>query len=305
MEKLFNKIKKVFREVKQEKSFKPVFRRLFTRINSFLWKTFSFQSLKIAAKEQQLVPVISQIEKVVSDYKDQYSHAKIEGEFWNYKVRVHHAFQFQLTNQLIEKLLSNSGKKEITIVDIGDSSGNHLKYFKELCNKCTVRSVSVNLDPVAVNKIQGRGFEAILAKAEDIEKYDIHPDIFISFQTLEHLNSPITFLKSIADKSSCNYFVITVPYRSISRVGLFHIRNNLEENVSAERTHVFELCPEDWKLIFQHSGWKVIEEKIYLQYPLKHPLRLLKNVWANLDHEGFLGVVLEKDSTWSKRYLDW
>ncbi len=186
----------------------------------------------------------------------------------------------------------------------GDSSGTHVKYFQEIYLNHNIRSISVNLDPVAVGKIQDKGLGAIHAKAEELEKHDIHPDIIVFFQTLEHLNSPITFLKSIADTSSCKYFVITVPYLAVSRVGLFHIRNHIEENVYAERIHILELCPEDWELICMHAGWRVVEDKTYLQYPRMNPLRLTKSGWANYDHEGSYGMILEKDSTWSKRYLD-
>ena len=68
----------------------------------------------------------------------------------------------------------------------------------------------------------------------------MNPDLFMSFQMLEHLNSPIEFLKSLSKNSKCNYFLITVPFLAKSRVGLEHIRGKLSENVRAENIHVFE-----------------------------------------------------------------
>ena len=165
--------------------------------------------------------------------------------------------------------------------------------------------MSVNLDPEAIKKIKKKGLEAIHARAEDLKKYNVEPDLFLSFQTVEHLNSPVTFLKSITQNTSCNYFLITVPFLSESRVGLEHIRNNIKDSVHAENIHIFELCPEDWKLIFRHTGWQILKENIYRQYPKKHPLRLLKKSWAKYDFEGFYGVILKKDLSWTERYIDW
>ncbi len=299
-EKIFNRIELLLDEIRDKKSLSPILNEICLRV----WIILRFYSLRSAAKEQKLVPIMLQLEGIVPDYSGQYSYSQIEGEFWNYKVRAHHAFQVSLVNKVIDRF-DVEKNKSLTIVDIGDSSGTHIKYFNELYLSHNIRSISVNLDPVAIEKIRNKGFEAIHARAEELEKHDIHPDIIVSFQMLEHLNSPVTFLESIAENSSCKYFVITVPYRKISRVGLFHIRNHLEENVCAENTHVFELCPEDWRLICMHAGWRVVEDKTFLQYPRMNPLRFTRNCWKNFDHEGFYGMILEKDSNWSKRYLDW
>lgn len=301
IKRLFRRCQLVIEEAFSQKSIKPIF----SFFHRHIWHSLRFRSLKYAAKEQGLTRLISQLEKIVPQLREQFSHNQIEGDFWNFKVRAHHAFQVRLTNKAIMGLCGNRNPEENTIVDIGDSSGTHINYFKTLNKGRNIRSLSVNIDPIAVRKIKKKGLEAIHARAEELHKYNIHPDIFVSFQTLEHLNSPIIFLKSLADDSSCKYFVITIPYRRVSRVGLFHIRNNINENVHAERVHIFELNPDDWKLIFQHAGWKVAYEETYLQYPTKNLLRLLKNSWARFDHEGFYGVILERDSTWSSRYLDW
>ena len=168
-----------------------------------------------------------------------------------------------------------------------------------------LKLVSVNLDTNAIKKIKEKGLEAIHSKAEELSKYNINPDLFMSYQTVEHLNSPITFLKSISQNSNCEYFLLTVPYILNSRIGLEHIREKSENKVHAENIHIFELCPKDWKLLFKHSGWEVVKEKIYYQYPRMHPLRILKNTWAKYDFEGFYGVLLKKNHYWTDKYLDW
>ncbi len=75
--------------------------------------------------------------------------------------------------------------------------------------------------------------------------------------------------------------------------------------MSAENTHIFELSPEDLQLLFKFAGWSVVFERIYLQYPKKHWLRITKRYWMMFDFEGFYGVILKRDSTWSKLYTGW
>jgi hypothetical protein len=88
-------------------------------------------------------------------------------------------------------------------------------------------------------------------------------------------------------------------------VGLYHIRFLREEEIFAENTHYFELCPSDWKLIFQHAGWIVAFDQIYYQYPQIGLFRLLKSTWKKNDFEGFYGAILVRNDRWSKCYRDW
>ena len=101
--------------------------------------------------------------------------------------------------------------------------------------------------------------------------------------------------------------LITVPYLKKSRVGLYYIRANSVKPIFAEEEHIFELSPEDWSLLFKHAGWKVVYSKIYYQYPRKIPIlkSILAALWRSTDHEGFWGVVLEKDTAASDLYQDW
>jgi len=101
--------------------------------------------------------------------------------------------------------------------------------------------------------------------------------------------------------------VITVPYRRKSRVGLNYLRNEVKKKVYAENVHIFELCPEDWTKLMLHSGWRVINNEICYQYPRKLPLlrKIFALYWEKIDYEGFWGVILEKDLTYTELYQDW
>ncbi|MBA7592050.1 hypothetical protein ES708_34223 [subsurface metagenome] len=116
--------------------------------------------------------------------------------------------------------------------------------------------------------------------------------------------NPAEFLYKIS-KTNCKFFVITVPYLAKSRVGFHHIRNLQQCNVTPEDVHIFELSPSDWRLLFMHSGWSVVYDRVYLQYPRKGFWRFMKWGWRQYDFEGFYGVILKKDSNWSKLYTGW
>lgn len=258
------------------------------------------KSLEAAAREQQLDELAKKLQALVPDLTDQYTSFKVKGRYLNTKVRNMHAFQISLIDEIINEFQGP------IIVDIGDSSGTHLQYIAGLYSQNkNIKCLSVNLDPKAVDRIQKKGFEAIHTRAEDLHKRKIFANIFVCFEILEHLVDPCRFLYDLSSKTDATYFIVTVPYLKNSRVGLHHIRAGREDYVNAENTHILELSTEDWKLLAIHAGWTVVEDRIYLQYPKKSIWRLAKLIWKKYDFEGFYGLILKKDSTWSSRYADW
>jgi hypothetical protein len=75
----------------------------------------------------------------------------MEGSYLKTKVRAQHALQLSLAQKAIE--IVDKKASEATIVDIGDLSGTHLTYLHGLYGD--INALSVNLDPVAVQKIKG------------------------------------------------------------------------------------------------------------------------------------------------------
>ncbi|MHB9073518.1 MAG: methyltransferase domain-containing protein [Desulfobaccales bacterium] len=263
-------------------------------------------SIRSAAREQHLDRLSKRLAEIVPDLTSQYTTFSIDTDFLQAKVRTLHAFQIDLVIKAINYI---PPKESLYLVDIGDSSGTHLLYLNAILKNevrfasDNLKCLSVNLDPIAVEKISSRGIEARLCRAEDLyENYKIKADLILSFEMLEHLSDPISFLSILSEKSVSEYFVLTVPYLSQSRVGLHHIRHGQNRVVYPENTHIFELSPDDWKLIFQHAGWKVVEEAIYRQYPFWSLWVLMKPIWKKLDFEGFYGVILKRDRTWAELY---
>ena len=271
------------------------------------WRSFcqfiAIKSIEQAVHEQGFSQLVYQLGEIVPDILHQYGTFKVDTLYLTKKVRGLHAFQISLVQEAIN-ILKRSAKDDLTIADIGDSAGTHIQYIKALFNQ-NIRSISINLDPEAVNKIRKKGFEAICARAEEVgEEYSINADVFLCFEMLEHLMNPAEFLYKIS-KTNCKFFVITVPYLAKSRVGFHHIRNLQQCNVTPEDVHIFELSPPDWRLLFMHSGWSVVYDRVYLQYPRKGFWRFMKWGWRQYDFEGFYGVILKKDSNWSKLYTGW
>ena len=273
-------------------------------INRLLGEWIPVKSILAAIREQKLLPVYHQLAGIVPDIMHQYTSFDVNSEYLRTKVRAEHSFQMALANEAIQ-LVGSQVKDAITIVDIGDSAGTHIQYIKGLNVDRKIRSISIDMDSESVKRIKEKGLEAICARAEDLTSLSIETDIFLSFEMVEHLMDPCGFLHSLS-QINCKVFVITVPYLACSRVGLHHLRANQKHNVNPGNTHVFELSPEDWRLIFKHSGWSIVTDKIYLQYPRRSPFSfLLKSYWRRNDFEGFYGAILEPDKSWSSLYNGW
>ena len=284
-------------------NFRNIIKRLFPGLVR-LYGLVPFYSIYTAIREQRLLMLKNILEKIVPDITHQYSSFDIDNDYLRTSIRAQHAFQMSLVNEALSSPLF-SLKEPLTIVDIGDSAGSHIQYIKELYKNRNIRSMSVNVDSEAVKRIRKIGLEAIQARAEDLASLSVKADIFLSFELLEHLMNPFEFLNKISN-TPCKFLIITVPYLANSRVGLHHIRNNQKHNVNQENTHILELSPEDWRLIFKHSGWTIITEKIYYQYPKKSIFSFwLKRYWRRYDFEGFYGAILKPDKTWRELYNGW
>ncbi|MHC9543664.1 MAG: hypothetical protein AB9903_29480 [Vulcanimicrobiota bacterium] len=278
------------------------------RINHHdLIEKIGFFSLKLALRENKYNELMATLRSVAPDISDQEESTKDSfNSFYEFKRRQLQAFQMNLVMARLQNEFQKN--KDIVIVDIGDSAGTHMLYLKKLTEgNWQINSLSVNLDPRAIRKIESKGLKAILCRAEELDLHDIKPDLFVSFQMLEHLHNPALFFYRLTRKSSCNKFVITVPFVRSSRIALNSIRNKTMQKVFAEDEHIFELSPDDWKLLLQHAGWKTLSTKVYYQYPKNIFIisSLLSLFWRITDYEGFLGLSLEKDETFSNLYQDW
>ena len=277
-----------------------------TGINSSdLIQKISRYSVLHAVKENKFVELIGRLRQIAPDIsRQELTSMSSIGDYWELKRRALQAFQCTMMLKALEFFTA----KNLTVVDIGDSAGTHMLYLKELArDKFDIDTIGVNLDPAAIEKMEAIGQKAILCRAEYLDLGDQKVDLFTTFQMVEHLHNPSIFFRRLSKRSLYNKMVVTVPYMKKSRVGLHSIRNKVNKPVIAEEEHIFELSPEDWTLLFLHSGWRVVYSKIYYQYPVNLPIvnKILAQFWRRTDFEGFWGVILEKDTTLADYYQDW
>jgi len=290
---------------------KPVIKSIIKRAANILdldvrklMEGISAWSIKRAYTENDLYGLAVRLREIVPDISSQEDSEKdVFNAYWELKRRTLQAFQCHM----MLKALEHDTAGTFTVVDIGDSAGTHMLYLRALTRaKFCVDTISVNLDQRCIEKIQARGLRAVLCRAEELD-LGAKVDLFTSFQMVEHLHNPAIFFRRLAVRSDCERMLITVPYIERSRVGLHQIRHNTRKPVFAGDEHIFELNPEDWTLLFLHSGWKVKSSQIYYQYPRRWSIvsAILSWFWRNTDYEGFWGAILEKDTSLSNFYQDW
>jgi SAM-dependent methyltransferase len=272
-----------------------------------LYQRLSAASLDAAAAEQGLADLRERLRVVLPDIADQYSEALDPAEYrryWERKMRGLHAFQIDCALAAIEQV----GGRDLVLADIGDSSGNHALYLRALAPDKVARVISVNLDPLAIDKVKAKGGDAVLARAEELDLAGVRPDLFLSFEMVEHLTDPLRFLHKLATQGSARHLLMTVPWRRQSRFGGADLRQPLErlpERISAEALHIFEFNPADWLLLARLAGFTPVFTRLYRQYPRRHPLAITRPLWAKLDFEGFFAAFLARDLSLAQRYAAW
>lgn len=272
-----------------------------------VYQAVSAASLRAALAEQDLSRLVERMREVVPDISDQYTTRTDPIEFaryWEIKTRGMHAFQIQAIMDALDAL----GRDGLTVVDIGDSSGNHARYLKELSRPGQIGEVvGVNLDPLAVEKIRAKGGKALLCRAEELDVAGVQADLFLLLETLEHFMDPLRFLNKLARQGAADWILFTVPFQPRSRFGGSHLRGavDVDGKMTAEQVHIWELSPEDWGLLARFAGWKPQWTRIYRQYPRRHPLAVTRPLWRKLDLEGFVAILARRDFSLTDRYADW
>lgn len=272
-----------------------------------LYQKIQRASIEAAAREQNLVVLRDRLRRAIPDVSDQYSFDLDPGEFgayWEAKMRTLHAFQIDCALKAVADIPGDN----LTIIDIGDSSGNHGAYLKAVAPVGKIgRMLSVNIDPIAVEKVRAKGGEAVLCRAEDLADQSIRPDLFMTFEMMEHLRDPLGFLRAIATKCPAP-ILISVPFRRNSRFGGLKLRlarSGSNAPLTPESVHLLELSPDDWKLLFLLAGFRVEADYIYRQYPKYHPLYVTRPLWAQTDFEGFAVFRCQPDTRVSDLYTGW
>ena len=147
------------------------------------------------------------VQKLYNYYEEtticgQYTNLKLDNEFIKLKVKAQHAWQLKFTLDFMQysRFLD---QENISIMEIGDSSGNFLCDLIHHCRSLgytgQINTFSINIDKNAINRIRRKGMKAGAIDVDSISFYDsiivneFTPDIVLMYQTLEHLYNPIYF----------------------------------------------------------------------------------------------------------------
>ena len=243
------------------------------------------RSIILAIRQQGWSSFYRKLEGLVPDISEQYNDLFVDTPYLKTNVRGMHCFQMDLVDGAVRE---GESLKDLRVVDIGDSCGNHIAYLKGLFPLRTIDALSVNPDHRACEKIMNRGGQALCCYAENFQGYGFYDLAFI-FEVLEHISDPIGVLRKLSGMD-IDRLIITVPFVRRTRV---HLKGWKDKGI--EDVHIFELNPADWKRLFDYCGWQVVKDQIYYQYPRWMPFSwLLKLLWKWKDYEGFYGVVLKK-----------
>lgn len=164
-----------------------------------LAELISTYSISTALSQNGYRMLVQKLRETIPDISDQESSERSTfNKYWELKRRVLQAFQCSLMLKSLECIRS----QKLHVVDIGDSAGTHMLYLKSLTTgRFDIDTLSVNLDPRAIEKITRRGLEARLCRAEDLEMEGKQVDLFTSFQMVEHLHNPALFFHRLAKKA--------------------------------------------------------------------------------------------------------
>lgn len=139
-------------------------------------------NLKRVSRRYGDVGIGKMIKDLGVDLSDQYTKQAEMTDYRTWKMETQQAFQIYFTLKAVH-YLDNVGiisdDKRLSLVDIGDSAGNHLKYLRhKLQGKYPdIEAVSVNLDSVAVEKIRARGVQRYCAEQRIIRRVCLCPSI--------------------------------------------------------------------------------------------------------------------------------
>lgn len=218
-----------------------------------------------------------------------------------YRIRFLISAEAAYVKSEIKKIISM--KNKCSYLDVGDSDGSVRILIERSMNDESVKTMGVNLQKAAVEKIRAKGMDALHMDAMDLGRTGVTYDVVSLFETLEHLPNPIGFLEQIHTVVGQN-LIVSVPFVPRSRVSLKYLEDKSTANdYTIENVHIFELSRPDWKKIFSHTGWRVEGEWVLLQFPKFGILRLImQTYWRKTSFEGFWFVTLTEDDKFKKLY---
>lgn len=260
--------------------------------------------LKAVKQEPRLRQMWDLSKKVLPDLTNHYATLQIDAET-QVRLRLLLCAQAVFIREVIDSL-RKKGAAVNGWVDVGDSDGAaRLLFSKSAPQPPDFKTLGVNLEPEAVALIRSKGLEAQCLNAMDLHKTGVTFDLVSIFETLEHMPNPLGFLESVQPVVG-RRLIVSVPLTVLSHVALGYLspKWGVPNQPTYSNNHFFELCPSDWKKLFNHAGWAIEDEWRVCQFPRSGPLNwLMTYAWRKISFEGYWFVSLKKDATFTNRFI--
>ncbi len=186
----------------------------------------------------------------------------------------------QVHDKLVKFAIQHSGE---TILDVGCATGDYCNKLKKHGFKC----VGVDINQKYVDKTLGKGIEAYVMDAENLDFPDNSFDTILLFEVLEHVKRPDLVLRE-ANRVAKKNVLISVPnvtkFSKLKEYGLTY-----DHMLDQDHTNFFTKQDLEKLLSDEFSEFKVDEREVigpglidlpwYLSYPILalYKLKIIKS----------------------------
>lgn len=169
----------------------------------------------------------------------------VESEHHRRVLRLFHAWKLQTLRERTGERLGAA-----RVLDVGDTDGLLLKHLGK-------GGVGFNISENAVKNIQANGVEAVGGDGHRLPFDDDAFDLVFSFETLEHVESPVQVLTELARVCRPDGRVfVSIPW--VPRTA-FHPRDTSQPR---GQQHIVELARDDFHALSSHSPLRVVWEDV-------------------------------------------
>ncbi|MDO8610070.1 MAG: class I SAM-dependent methyltransferase [bacterium] len=144
----------------------------------------------------------------------------------------------------VTQLISNN----MSMLDVGCGKGEFLNYLKE--KKKDVILSGIDLSDIAIDFIKTRLEGTFkVGNINNISEYFTDKfDVIVCFETLEHLDDPVLFIREVRKVlKKDGFLIITTPY----------------QNLVGSEEHLYTFDFKDFVTFFENSDWVILELSRY------------------------------------------
>lgn len=216
--------------------------------------------------------------------------------YWKFAVVVRR-YTFKKMSPLFERYFKKiinylDANKNAKILDVGCGFG----YFLKICEKKTNWALyGVDISRYAINRAK-RNVKAIYYVHDVNEGLNLFPqnyfDLLVSFDVIEHLNSPFLFLKEVHRVLKPNGIIaITTPNsNAIERLFKKLLGKENTWHGFLDNTHIYQFTPLSLRFLIEKAGFKILD----LETPF-HPLpKILQKILNRSGLGGQIWIVGKK-----------